>query len=80
MGDVPLPFRDLLFRGLNLRFFVVYELQPADRFAAIAELGVLLQQTALATRIAARYPLAQIVAAHEAVEQGAFGNVVLEIA
>ena len=79
MGDVPLPFRDLLFRGLNLRFFVVYELQPADRFAAIAELGVLLQQQALATRIAARYPLAQIVAAHEAVEQGAFGNVVLEI-
>jgi NADPH2:quinone reductase len=79
MGDVPLPFRDLLFRGLNLRFFVVYELQPADRYAAIAELGVLLQQAALKTKIAARYPLDQIVAAHEAVEQGAVGNVVLEI-
>lgn len=80
MGDVPLPFRDLLFRGLTLRFFVVYELQPADRYAAIAELGVLLQQNALRTKIAARYPLEQIVAAHEAVEKGAFGNVVLEIA
>lgn len=79
MGDVPLPFRDLLFRGLTLRFFVVYELQPADRYAAIAELGVLLQQAALQTKIAARYPLDQIVAAHEAVEKGAFGNVVLEI-
>lgn len=79
MGDVPLPFRDLLFRGLNLRFFVVYELQPADRYAAIAELGVLLQQNALTTKIAARYPLDGIVAAHEAVEKGAFGNVVLEI-
>lgn len=79
MGDVPMPFRDLLFRGLTLRFFVVYELQPADRYAAIAELGVLLQQNALTTKIAARYPLEQIVAAHEAVEQGAFGNVVLEI-
>jgi NADPH2:quinone reductase len=79
MGDVPLPFRDLLFRGLNLRFFVVYELQPADRYAAIAELGVLLQQNALQTRIAACYPLGDIVAAHEAVENGAFGNVVLEI-
>ncbi|PJI43903.1 NADPH:quinone reductase [Ferrovibrio sp.] len=79
MGDVPVPFRDLLFRGLSLRFFVVYELQAADRYAAIAELGVLLQQTALKTKIAARYALEQIVAAHEAVEQGAFGNVVLEI-
>lgn len=79
MGDVPMPFRDLLFRGLTLRFFVVYELQPADRYAAIAELGVLLQQTALTTKIAGRYPLEQIVQAHEAVEQGAFGNVVLEI-
>jgi NADPH2:quinone reductase len=79
MGDVPLPFRDLLFRGLTLRFFVVYELQPADRYAAIAELGVLLQQSALTTKIAARYPLDGIVAAHEAVEKGAFGNVVLEI-
>lgn len=79
MGDVPLPFRDLLFRGLTLRFFVVYELQPADRYAAIAELGVLLQQNALTTKIAARYPLDAIVAAHEAVEKGAFGNVVLEI-
>lgn len=80
MGDVPVPFRDLLFRGLTLRFFVVYELQPADRYAAIAELGVLLQQNVLRTKLAARYPLEQIVAAHEAVEQGAFGNVVLEIA
>lgn len=79
MGDVPVPFRDLLFRGLNLRFFVVYELQAADRYAAIAELGVLLQQNALRTKIAARYPLEQIVQAHEAVEKGAFGNVVLEI-
>lgn len=79
MGDVPLPFRDLLFRGLTLRFFVVYELQAAARYAAIAELGVLLQQGRLKTKIAARYPLDEIVAAHEAVEKGAFGNVVLEI-
>jgi NADPH2:quinone reductase len=79
MGDVPVPFRDLLFRGLTLRFFVVYELQAAARYAAIAELGVLLQQGRLQTQIAATFPLEQIVQAHEAVEQGAFGNVVLEI-
>ena len=80
MGDVPIPFRDLLFRGLTLRFFVVYELTAEDRRAAIADLAAILQTDRLVTRIAARYPLAQIVRAHEAVEAGANGNVVLEIA
>ncbi len=79
MGDVPIPFRDLLFRGLSLRFFVVYELTPEDRRAAIAELEALLAKAVLQTRIAARFPLAQIAQAHEAVEQGADGNVVIEI-
>jgi NADPH2:quinone reductase len=79
MGDVPIPFRDLLFRGHTLRFFVVYDLKPEDRRAAIAELDALLAKGGLQTRIAARFPLAQIVQAHEAVEQGAAGNVVIEI-
>lgn len=79
MGDVPIPFRDLLFRGLSLRFFVVYELTDADRRAALADLAEILKTGKLVTRIAARFPLAQIVQAHEAVEQGAAGNVVLEI-
>jgi NADPH2:quinone reductase len=80
MGDVAIPFRDLLFRGLSLRFFVVYELTAEDRRAAIADLAAILQAGKLVTRIAATFPLAQIVQAHEAVEQGAAGNVVLEIA
>ncbi|WP_341912708.1 NADPH:quinone reductase [Ferrovibrio terrae] len=79
MGDVPIPFRDLLFRGLSLRFFVVYELTAEDRRAALADLDAILQAGKLVTRIAAKFPLAQIVQAHEAVEQGAAGNVVLEI-
>lgn len=80
MGDVALPFRGLLFRGLNLRFFVVYELQPEDRRAALADLDLLLEMRALNTRIAQVFPLQAIVAAHEAVERGATGNVVIEIA
>jgi NADPH2:quinone reductase len=79
MGDVALPFRDLLFRNLSLRFFLVYELTAEDRRAALADLDGLLQKKALVTRIAARFPLDRIVAAHEAVEQGAPGNVVLEM-
>ncbi|WP_341703832.1 zinc-binding dehydrogenase [Ferrovibrio sp.] len=74
-----LPFRDLLFRGLSLKFFVVYELTPAERRAALADLDALLAAQALATRIAARFALADIATAHEAVEQGAAGNVVIEI-
>ena len=35
MGDVPVPFRDLLFQSLTLRFFVVYDLLPEDRRAAL---------------------------------------------
>lgn len=79
MGDVPVPFRDLLFRGLTLRFFVVYELQAEDRRAALSDLEMLLEMRALHTRIAQVFPLDAAVAAHEAVEQGAAGNVVIEI-
>lgn len=79
MGDVALPFRDMLFRNLSLRFFLVYELRAADRQAILAELDSLLQTKTLVTRIAARFSLDQIAAAHEAVEQGAPGNVVIEM-
>lgn len=79
MGDVALPFRDMLFRNLSLRFFLVYELRAADRQAILAELDALLQTKTLVTRIAARFSLDQIAAAHEAVEQGAPGNVVIEM-
>jgi NADPH2:quinone reductase len=81
MDAVPVPFRDLLFRSITLRFFVVYELTVAERTQAIADLNGLLAQKALRHTIAAHYPLYDIAAAHEAVEQGRFtGNVVLDIA
>lgn len=79
MGDQPIPFRDLLFRSLALQFFVVYELKPQDRQATIAALDTLLKGGKLQTRIAARLPLDKIAEAHELVEQGADGNVVIEM-
>ena len=61
-------------------FFIVYHLEPADRQRAVAVLTAWLERGALAHRIAERLPLADIAAAHEAVEQGrAVGNVVLAI-
>lgn len=81
MDAVPVPFRDLLFRSITLRFFVVYELTAAERTRAIADLNGLLAEKALRHTIAAHYSLREIAAAHEAVEQGRFtGNVVLDIA
>lgn len=80
MDAVPVPFRDLLFRSITLRFFVVYELMAAERERAIADLNGLLAERALRHTIAAHYPLQDIAAAHEAVEQGRYtGNVVLDI-
>ncbi|MDO9286897.1 MAG: NADPH:quinone reductase [Aquabacterium sp.] len=76
----PLPFFPLIVKNLNLRFFIVYNLAPADRAVALATLDALLRRGRLQHQIAARLPLAQIALAHEQVEQGrSLGNVVLAI-
>lgn len=79
-GEVAVPFRSLLFGSLNLRFFLVYDLKPADRQLAIDSLTTLLASGKLTHTIGARYTLDDIATAHEAVEQGAvIGNVVLTL-
>ncbi|MDP3519375.1 MAG: NADPH:quinone reductase [Hydrogenophaga sp.] len=78
--QVPLDFRSLLWGSLNLSFFLVYDLLPRDREATIAELEALLRAGCLQHAIGARFPLAQIADAHEAVEKGSVvGNVVLTL-
>ncbi len=80
MDQVPVPFRDLLFRSITLRFFVVYELTADERARAIADLNAFLGAKALQHTVAAHFPLHEIATAHEAVEQGRYtGNVVLDI-
>ncbi len=63
----------------TLRFFIVYELRPAERAAAIAGITALVRANALDHGDIRRFPLARVVAAHEAVEAAGIGNVVLEI-
>ena len=80
-GDIGIPFRAALFNSLNLRFFLVYDLLPAERLVALAGLSKLLQDGQLVHTIGARFTLDQIVAAHETVEQGkVLGNVVIDLA
>ncbi len=75
-----LPFFPLISNNIDLRFFVVYKLAPADRARAEATLQSWLERGVLQHAIAARLPLADIAAAHELVEQGrAVGNVVLAL-
>ncbi len=75
-----LPFFPLIVKNLNLRFFIVYNLSPADRARAEATLDTLLRRDRLVHAIADRLPLAQIAQAHAQVEQGlAIGNLVLAL-
>ena len=79
--DIAINFPAMLWNSYALKVFVVYELRPDDRKAAIAELTGLLEAGTLTHAVAARFRLSDIVAAHEAVESGALsGNVVVDIA
>ena len=73
-----LPFFPLIVRNVSLGFFIVYNLPDADRARAETTLTAMLARGVLRHAVAARYPLGQIAAAHEAVEGGqVMGNVVV---
>jgi NADPH2:quinone reductase len=78
--EVPLPFRPWLFQSMGVKFFLVYELTPADRQMAVARLSGMLAAGQLQHSIGARYPLDQVAQAHRTVEAGqTVGNVVIEL-
>lgn len=79
-ADIAIPYRALLWNSYSLHFFLVYELTPADRRAAIDRLTGLVADGALSHTIGARFRLDEVAAAHEAVEAGTvIGNVVVEL-
>jgi NADPH2:quinone reductase len=78
--EIPLPFFPTILKNVRLRFFIVYNLAPADRAAAIEQLTGWLRDGHLQHVVGARLPLDSIAEAHELVEAGrAAGNVVLQI-
>jgi NADPH2:quinone reductase len=78
--EVPLPFRPWLFQSMGVKFFLVYDLKPADRQTAVARLSGMLAAGQLQHCIGARYPLDQVAQAHRTVEAGqTVGNVVIEL-
>ena len=80
MGDLEVPFRDLLFKSISLVFFLVYELPVEERLTAIKRLNEFMASGNAVTRISHALAFDEIATAHELVESGqANGNVVLEL-
>jgi NADPH2:quinone reductase len=73
-----LPAYFCLTQSIRVQFFLVYELDTRERERAVSAIGRALEQGKLANRIATpTYTLADIAAAHEAVERGTIGNVIV---
>ena len=79
-AEAAMPLMFLLRNAIALKFIYVYELDAAERAAALAGIERALAAGTLITAIGATFPLSAIVAAHEAVERGdVLGNVVVTI-
>jgi NADPH2:quinone reductase len=75
-----LPAAFCLVNSIRLQFFLVYELDANERERALAAINSALKQGSLLNRTAQQtYSLPDIVAAHEAVERGSIGNIVVTI-
>ena len=78
--EVPLPFRPWLYQSIGVKFFLVYDLTPADRQIAVTRLSGMLAARQLQHSIGARFALNQVAQAHRTVEAGqTVGNVVIDL-
>lgn len=76
--EAAIPAAFCLVNTIRLQFFLVYELDTAERERTVTGITRALEQGKLANQIAQpTYALADIAAAHEAVERGTIGNVVV---
>ena len=73
-----LPAYFCLTQSIRVQFFLVYELDTREREHAVSAISRALEQGKLINRVAQpTYALADIAAAHEAVERGTIGNVIV---
>lgn len=74
------PFSPTITKGIGVRFYIVYELTPAQRATAIGALQPWLARGMLRHAVAASLPLAECARAHDEVQAGKhMGNVVLTL-
>ena len=73
-----LPAFFCLTQSIRVQFFLVYELDTRERERTVSGITRALEQGQLINRVATpTYALADIAAAHEAVERGTIGNVIV---
>jgi NADPH2:quinone reductase len=77
--DVEVPVRRLMTPNVVLRFVLVYTIPPSALRAAVDGVSRALADGALSTLPLHRFPLEQAAEAHDAVEGGAVGKVVIDI-
>lgn len=78
VAEVPTMF--CLTNQITLKYIFVYELTEQERARAVGEIQALMDSGKLIHNVAQTFPLDDIAAAHEAVEQGrALGNVVIRV-
>src|SRR5262245_8725724 len=78
--EAAIPAQYLLVNAVAIKFVFVYELTDAERAAAVSDINRMLVDKTLINNVALTFPLADIIAAHEAVEEGkALGNVVVRV-
>lgn len=79
-AEATIPAQYCLTSQIQLKFFLVYDLDDAAREAGLKGITGMLKAGTLKHTVAATYPLDQIVAAHQAVESGkVMGNVVVRL-
>lgn len=76
--EATIPAFFCLTSSIRLQFFLVYELDAAERARAVGAIGHALSNGTLHNRVAQpAFKLDDIAAAHEAVERGTIGNVIV---
>ena len=83
--ELTLPLRETFSRNLRYQFIILYTLDPAMLSLAVTEVSAALLDGALEVGEAAglplhHYPLEDTAAAHDAVEAGAVGKVLIDLA
>src|SRR5215813_6404798 len=78
--EAALPAAFCLVNSIRLQFFLVYELAAKEREFAVETIGTALKSGTLLNRVSQpTFPLTDIVTAHEAVERGTIGNVIVTL-
>ncbi|NOY41708.1 MAG: NADPH:quinone reductase [Planctomycetes bacterium] len=79
MPEPTIPFYTMLYQHVVVRHVLVLHLPNEAKQQAIADINRWLEQDALSHHLGLKFPLAEAVAAHQAVENGAVGKVILDI-